>query len=167
MVRHGVVTERVQILLAIENVVDHAFDPSGHQHCRPGDLLRFAVGLAAQKLLHQMASHLVIAVEAVEAAVKGVRQAERADEITHSDLAVAQLRLKGLVAVDLEGVEEDLAIGRLNHEVLIFAIHSLVHRHGFGILVRAHAKGIHTRVLRCGRVLQEGKGHSNFGIRRV
>ena len=124
------------------------------------------MGLAAQQLLHQVAGHLVVAVEGVEAAVEGVRQAERADEVPHGDLTVAQLGFKGVVAIDLEGVEEDLAVSRFNHEVLIFAIHRLVHGHGFGILVRAHAKGIHTRVLRCGRVLQEGEGHSNFGIRR-
>jgi len=46
--------------------------------------------------------------------------------IPHRDLAVPQLALEGAVAVNLEGMEEDLAVGRFDHEILIFPVHGLV-----------------------------------------
>ena len=162
MVGHGVVAEGVEVLLRIQDVVDHSLDAARHQHGGPGDLFRLAVGLAAQQLLHQVAGHPVVAVQRVEAAVEGVRQAQGADEVPHRDLAVAQLAFQGAVAVDLERVEEDLAIGRLDHEVLVFAIEGLVQGGSLRILVRTDPEGIHTGVLRGGRVVQQRQGHSCF-----
>ena len=89
------------------------------------------------------------------------RQSER--EVAHGDLAVAQLAFQGAVAVDLEGVEEDLAVGRFNHEVLIFPVHGLVHGRSLGVLVGTHPERRHTRVLGGGGVLEEWKSHAWSG----
>ena len=161
MVGHGVVAEGLQILLGIEDVIHHPLHAAGHQHGRPGDLLGLAVGLATQQLLHQVAGHLVVVVEVVKTAGEGVGETQGANEVTHRDLAVAQLRLQGAIPVHLEGMEEDLAVGRFNHEVLIFAIHGLLHGNGLRVLIRTHAQGINPGVLGGGRVLQEGQGHAN------
>ena len=166
LIGDGVEAEVVEVLLAIEQGVHHAGNAFGGDHDRPGKLLSFAAGLAPQQALHQVAHHLVVAVEPVEGAGEGVREAEAADEIAHGDLTVAQLRFQEAVAVALKSVEKDLAIRRLNHCFEVLGVHRLVEGYDLEVFVRAHANPLHPGVLGDGRVRQEGNSHSVVSIRR-
>ena len=166
LVRNDVVAEIVEVFLAVEECVHHAGDTFGRDHDGPGQLFAFAAGLTAEQAFHQVAHHLVIAVEPVEGAGEGVGEAEAANEIAHGDLAVAQLRFQEAVAVALEGVEKDLAIRRLNHCLEVVGVHRLVEGYNLEVFVRAHANALHPGVLGDGRVRQEGNSHSVVSIRR-
>ena len=166
LIRNDVVAEIVEVFLAVEEGVHHAGDTFGCDHDGPGQLFAFAAGLAAEQAFHQVAHHLVIAVEPVEGAGEGVGEAEAANEIAHGDLAVAQLRFQEAVAVALERVEEDLAIRRLNHRLEVVGVHRLVEGYNLEVFVRAHANALHPGVLGDGRVRQEGNSHSVVSIRR-
>ena len=66
---------------------------------------------AAQHAAHHLLNHAVVAVAAVKIAAEFVRFEQRAHKVAGADLAGAQLRFEHRITVDLEGVEEDLAVG--------------------------------------------------------
>ena len=69
-----------------------------------------------------MANNLVVAVEAVEGALEGVREHQAANEVANRDLAILQLGLKVDVPICFEGVEEDLPVGGFHNGVEVVPV---------------------------------------------
>ena len=122
MVGDGVVPEGVQIFLTVHQNINQTLKPLGGNHDRPGQLFAFAIDLAAEDALAEVAHNLVIAVEAIKGALKRVRQGQATNEVANGDLTVLELGLKVDVSIALKGVKEDLSVGTFNHRVEVVPV---------------------------------------------
>ena len=151
LIGHFIGAERVHVFGRFEQGIHKALKPLVGDHDRPGDAFLIAVHLTAQHPAHHLLHHAVVAVAAIEALAEFAGEQQAAHELPHADIAVAQLHLEHRLAIHLEGVEEDLAVG-------LFDL--LIHAHlGTWSFVAADGEVVHPGVLGDGPGGQQRQCH--------
>jgi hypothetical protein len=117
LVGHLVFPEGLQVLGRLEQGVHEGRQSLLGNHDRPADALLIAVHGPAQHTADDLLDDPVVAVAAVEVVAELVGEQQGADEAAHADLPAAQAHLQHRIAIDAEGVEEDLAIGLLDQGI--------------------------------------------------
>ncbi len=162
LVGNNIFAEVLEILGTVEQIINQSRAPFGGHDDRPGNFFFVVINGATEELFDAVLDKAVIAVEIVETLSKGFGEAETANELTHRDLAIAELGFECDLAIGREGMEKDLAIGGINQGIHIRGRQDVVCGEDSGLFITAHLKARDALIIARRRILKKGNRHASL-----
>ena len=161
-----VIAKGLQILLTVKKAVHKSCETFLCDEDRPSHALSLHIDGTSENAAYHLVDHAVVRTALKVPLLKTLREQQASNEVAHRDVATAQLRFQGWIAIGLHRMKEDLPVGLLNElveiasNVCISASNGSGQRRAGGVLIAGQIGD--PAVLRAEGVGTEGDHHSRL-----